>query len=195
MGKFNKTQTGSDSLRNQNGIYIIDSSEIATAEDHISAQEANLKHGLDKATEIIEQTAEVAGENAGKDLRATLQQQAINQVRSSVVQHETSAVKEFLANDIPALAEALSGKSINANQARLSQSNSQIIDAEIVDDWDAITLALPPIAGGAIASSESSSPLDNLLADIPSENKQIAGVDKNLSNSTSVKKPGKFSGK
>ena len=185
MGKFNKTQTGSGSVKNQDGIYIIDSSEIATAKEHISAQEANLKHGLDKATEIIEQTAEVAGENAGKDLRATLQQEAINRVKSSVVQHETSAVKDFLTNDIPALANALSRKSIDANQFRLSQSDSKIIDAEIIDDWDAI----PP----AIAPSENSSPLGNLLAGIPSENKQIASADKSLSEPAPSKKPGKFS--
>lgn len=190
MGKFNKTQSNTDTARKQDGIYIIDCSEAAIAEEHISAQEANLEHGLDKATEVIEQTAEVAGENAGKDLRATLQQQAINHVRSSVAQHETSAVKEFLANDIPALTNALSKRSINANQARLSQSNSQIIDAEILDDWDAIAPAIAP--------SKNDNPLDNLLAgipSIPSENKQIASADKSLPDFTPSKKTGKFSRK
>ena len=132
MPNPNRNQHG-----NQNSNDTLGSGENQSTIKQTTIQvQSQVQHGLDVANSQIKRAAEEVTTAIGKDFRAGLQEELINKIELGTAQEQAKQLKEFIRDDIGAVANVLYGKSKEANQKRLASCESEIIDAVVIeDDW------------------------------------------------------------
>lgn len=122
---------------NQNSNDTLGSGENqSTIEQTIIQAQFQVRQGLDVANSQIQRAAQETATAIGKDFRVGLQEQLINETELRTAQEQAKQIKDFLRDDIGAVANALHGKSLEAERKRLASYESEVIDAVIIeDDW------------------------------------------------------------
>ena len=176
----NLNQSSNDTLNS-------DENQSNIGQTIIQAQ-SQVRRGLDVANSHIERAAQETATAIGKDFRAGLQEQLINKIELGTALEKTRQLKEFISDDIGAVAMALHSKNIEANKKRLASCESEIIDAVVIeDDWSEFE---KPIEIPAL--DKRNSPLAGLLGGNPQKAMEPADNRDVMGNKTNKYSAGKL---
>ena len=128
---------------NNNGSINSDnnsSSKVRNIDELLAAKRSNVQLGLNKATETIEKATNAVRINAGKAKRSELRNELITNANLAQVQGEEDGIKQFLAEDIPAVIEALNSGIRSSHKEALISNEARIIEGSVVDaQWEELT--------------------------------------------------------
>ena len=116
------------------------SSKVRNIDELLAAKRANVQLGSSRATETIEGATNAVRINAGKAKRSELRNNLIKTAELAQVQGEEEGIKQFLAEDIPAVIEALNSGIRSSHMKALETNEVRLLEEGVVDaQWEEIT--------------------------------------------------------